>query len=211
MISAKNYSLLPDVKTLQMICKAISVLDAIICPEWEYRYYSYNSKWSDDEEFFEMRNGSGDHMLMLFSQKCSVINGFIQDAPQPDIQKVTADLPSVFEEFIFGEPVHSIGTTFCLWTTEPKSWHTGESGITDDHLQEMLHIFDGNPQTYINWATGYFEDSYKASGIPLETVTRIYNGEVLTKEMVLTIVGEPEDWDQLEEDLTEADYPYSFD
>ena len=41
------------------------------------------------------------------------------------------------------------------------------------------------------------------SGIPLNTVSKIYNGQTLTKEMILTIVEDVEDWDQLEADLNE--------
>ncbi len=74
----------------------------------------------------------------------------------------------------------------------------------------MLYIFDGKPQTYIDWATEYFEGSYKESGIPLATVSKIYNGETLTKDMVLSTVDELEDWEQLEKDLIEIDYPYNF-
>jgi len=75
----------------------------------------------------------------------------------------------------------------------------------------MLNIFDGQAQTYIDWATVYFEESYKESGIPLNTVTKIYSGETLTKAMVLSIIDELEDWDQLKADLKEIDYPFSFD
>ncbi|OIV39832.1 hypothetical protein [Flavobacterium johnsoniae] len=74
----------------------------------------------------------------------------------------------------------------------------------------MLNIFDGKPQTYIDCATEYFEESYKESGIPLDTVSKIYNGQILTKEMVLSIVDELEDWKQLENDLIEINYPYKF-
>ncbi|WP_267402114.1 MULTISPECIES: hypothetical protein [unclassified Chryseobacterium] len=211
MISTKNPSLLPSSQQLKNICKAISVLDAILSQEWEYRYYSYNNKWSDHEEFFEMRDGSGGQMLILFTHNGCVINGFAHEYSQPNKQKLTANLPQVFHEFIFGEPVNSIGTTFCLWTTHENHWQTGEIENNEDHSEEMLNIFDGNPKTYIDWATEYFEDSYKESGIPLETVTKIYNGEIVTKEMVLNLVDELEDWEQLENDLQEIGYPYRFD
>lgn len=210
MISTKNHISLPDRKTLQKICKAISVLDAIISQEWEYRYYSYNNKWADNEEFCEMRNGSGDQMLILFRQDGCVINGFAHEFEQQDKQKLTTNLPSIFDEFIFGEPVKTIGTTFCIWTTEEKNWQIGQIETYEDNSEEMLNIFDGNPQTYIDWATEYFEESYIDSGIPLDTVTQIYNGQILTKEMVLTIVKELEDWEQLKADLNEIDYPYNF-
>lgn len=211
MISTKNHTLLPDAHKLRSICKAISVLDAILSQEWEYRYYSYNNNWSDHEEFFEMRDGSGDQMLVLFTQNDCVINGFAHEYKQQDKQKLTENLPSIFNEFIFGEPVNSIGTTFCLWTTEQKYWHTGKLENVDDNSEEMLNIFDGDPQTYIDWATEYFEESYKESGIPLETVKKIYAGQILTKKMVLSIVDEVEDWEQLEADLNEIGYPYNFD
>lgn len=210
MISTNNLQNLPDRKTLQNVCKSISVLDAIISQEWQFRYYSYNSKWASNEEFLEMRNGEGDHMLVLFQQEGCVINGFAHEYYQENKENLTHNLPKQFDTFIFGEPVKSIGTTFCLWTTESKNWQTGFIKNYDDNSEEMLCIFDGNPQTYIDWATTYFEESYKESGIPYNTVSKIYKGEPLTKEMVLSIVEDLEDWEQLESDMKEIEYPYNF-
>jgi hypothetical protein len=210
MISTKNISSLPDRASLAKTCKAISVLDAIISQDWQFRYYSYNSKWADNEEFFEMRNGEGDQMLLLFLKDGCVINGFAHEYEQQNLDKLTHNLPSMFDEFIFGEPVKSIGTTFCIWTTDSKSWKVGQLENFNDNSEYMLKIFDGQPQTYIDWATEYFEDSYKESGIPLDTVTKIYEGQSLTKEMVLSIVDELEDWEQLEIDLMEINYPFDF-
>lgn len=201
---------LPDRKKIQTICKAISVLDAILSQEWEYRYYSYNNKWADKEEFCEMRDGSGNQMLILFRQDGCVINGFAHEYQQQEKENLTKNLPSIFNEFIFGEPVKTIGTTFCILTTEEQNWQTGTIENYKDNSEEMLSIFDGNPQTYIDWATDYFDGSFLESGIPLETVTEIYNGKTLTKEMVLAIVEEIEDWEQLEADLGEIGYPHHF-
>lgn len=206
MISTKDYSLLPDRKSLETICKAISVLDAIISQEWQYRYYSYNSEWDTDERCLQMRNGSGDEMHILFSEDGCAINGFAHEYDQQDKAKLTHNLPTIFNDFIFGEPVTSIGTTFCLWTTELKNWQIGQLERFEDNSEEMLNIFDGQPQTYIDWATDYFEES----GIPLHTVSKIYSGKPLTKEMVLSIVDKLEDWEQLEKDLMEINYPYDF-
>lgn len=206
MISTKNLNSLPDRKSLSKICKAISVLDAIFSQEWEYRYYSYNSKWDKDEECLQMRNGSGDEMHILFREDGCVINGFTHEKDVQDKVKLTQNSPEIFSEFIFGEPIKSIGTTFCLWTTELKNWQIGQIENFDDNSKEMLAIFDGQPQTYINWGTEYFE----INEIPLETVSKIYNGQTLTKKMVLSLVEELEDWEQLEKDLMEIDYPFTF-
>nr|WP_199002971.1 hypothetical protein [Flavobacterium sp. ASV13] len=210
MISTKNFSSLPNKNKLQQICKAISVLDAIICQEWEYRYYSYNSKWGEGEEFCEMRNGSGYLMNILFLDNKCVISGFAHEYQNNEKKEVIKNLPEIYTEFIFGEPVKSYGTTFCLWLNENNEWQTGNIKDYNDNSEEMLEIFDSNPQTYINWASEYFEESYKETGIPLETVTKIYEGETLTKEMILSIVNEIEDWELLESDLKEINYPYNF-
>ncbi len=210
MISTSNYSSLPDKLHLQKICKAISVLDAILSPEWEYRYYSYQSKWSDNEEFCEMRNGQGDHMLILFRKEGCVINGMTHEYYPRDKSKLTKGLPEFYNEFIFGEPVNSIGTTFCLWTVENSKWKIGELENFDDGSGEMLEIFDSNPQTYISWATDYYEGGFKVSEHTFEVVSNIYRENVLTKKMVLSLINNLEDWDKLKEDLKEINFPFQF-
>ena len=157
-----------------------------------------------------MRNGSGEEMHILFREDGCAINGFAHEYEKKDKAKLTHNVPSIFNEFYFGEPVTSIGTTFCLWTTEMKNWQVGQLENFEDNSEEMLSIFDGQPQTYIDWATEYFEESYKESGIPLDTVKKIYGGQTLTKEMVLSIVDELKDWEQLEKDMIEVGYPYEF-
>jgi hypothetical protein len=210
MISTQNLEALPDRKTLQNICKAISVMDAIISQKWECRYYSYNSKWNKNEECLQMRDGLGDELYVLFRAEGCVINGFAHEYHQADKKKLTYNLPTVFHDFIFGEPVESIGSTFCLWTTELKNWQVGQIENHENDSEELLNIFDGNPQTYIDWATENFEESIKGGGIPFDTANKIYQNQLLTKEMVLSIVDKVEDWKQLENDLNEIDYPYNL-
>lgn len=208
MISTKELQLLPDSNRLRDICKAMAVLDAILCQDWVYRYYSYNSDWSADEEFFEMRNGEGDQLLILFNNAGAVINGYSAETEQQKKEQLTHGLPETFQEFIFGEPVNSNGTTFCLWKTVDQEWKTGINTAADNHSEEMLSTLDGNPATYVKWATDYFKGSYHTTGIPLDTVTMIYNQEPLTKDMVLSLVDHLEDWEQLLDDLAEISYPH---
>jgi hypothetical protein len=90
MISTTNLALLPNKLHLRQICKAISVLDAILSPEWVDRYYSYQSKWSENEEFCEMRNGQGDDMMILFREEGCVINGMTHEYyPPPALVSAT--------------------------------------------------------------------------------------------------------------------------
>ena len=215
MISTKKLQNLPNKEKLQKICKSISVLDAIISQDWEYRYYSYNQKWGKDEELFEMRDGCGDQMLILFTKNGCVINGFAHELYDfeeslPSESELIKGIPDVFNDFILGEPVATIGTTFCIWTNENNQWQLGNIKHFKDGSDEMLSIFDGNPQTYIDFAIDYFEEDYLSTENAKNTVIKIYNHETLTREMVLSIVDELEDWAQLESDLKEIGYPYHF-
>ena len=208
MISTKELQLLPDCKPLQAACKAMAVLDAILSQDWVYRYHSYNCAWSEEEEFFEMRNGEGDQLLILFKAEGVVINGFSSSAEPPQKDEATSGLPEIFHEFIFGEPVNSAGTTFCVWKLTDGKWNTGMLVPDDNYSAELLSPLDGNPETYLHWALNYFKGSYREDGIPPELVAAIFNGELLTKEMILSVVEQLEDWDLLKEDLEEISYPY---
>jgi hypothetical protein len=58
------------------LSKALAMLDAILSPEWEYRYYSCNGKWAPGETMASMRNGSGDGYFILFNGHGAAIKGF---------------------------------------------------------------------------------------------------------------------------------------
>ncbi|WP_324671867.1 hypothetical protein [Hymenobacter sp. GOD-10R] len=210
MLSTLTHTALPDQAKLQAICKAVAVLDALNSPEYEYRYYSYNKDWAEGEEVFEMQDGEGDQMLILFRAQGCVINGYAFEYEETDKRQLTRGLPDVFDEFIFGEPVNSIGTTFCIWYTPKDKWQIGQLEIDEDGSENFLDIFDGNPQTYIDWASEYYDEDQEKPAPSLEAVTSVYQGKTLIKELALAIVPHVEDWQQLEKDLQEIGYPYDF-
>jgi len=211
MISTQNYTDLPDAASLQRLCKALAVLDAINSPEWEYRYYRYDTLWGEGEESFEMSDGEEDQMLILFRKEGCVINGYADGADQPDKAQVTRGLPEAFDEFVFGEPVSSIGTTFCLWYTPAHGWQTGVlDPDAEDSSEDLLFIFDGKPETYVEWATEYYDEDENKKPLDPAIVAQIYQGETLTKAMVLGLVNDVEDWALLETDLQEIGHPYDF-
>ncbi len=210
MISTQDFTALPDAATLQRLCQSLAVLDAINSPDPEYRYYTYNSDWDEQETVFEMNDGEGDQMLVLFRPEGCVINGFLAEYDQPDKSQVTRGLPDAFEEFIFGEPVNSIGTTFCLWYTPAHGWQTGIVESEDDGSEELLYIFDNNPETYAGWANEYYLDETEREPIETEAVAPIYQHQPLTKAAALAINNELDDWTQLATDLEGIGYAHEL-
>ena len=184
MISTKNLTAMPPVSKLHQLCKSLSALELIVSPEWQYRYYSYAPHWAEGEEVMEMRDGSGDEMLVLFNQAGCVINGIaheyfnLQDRI-PRIEDLTHGLPEAFEQFMFGEPVKSIYSTFCIWSADGETWQTGITTGEEDGSAEILDIFAGDPQQYVDFCADYYEQE-----VPLEVVTQVYAGEPITAEML---------------------------
>ena len=240
-VSTKNLELLPNGDDFQNLCKSISAIEAIICPEWEYRYFSYNKNWGDKEEVCEMRNGQGDQMLILFNQNGIVINGFAHESQmngwKSEIVKkkssflsnlfkskktekqliqniwkgVTKGLPKDFEEFIYGEPVKSIGTTFCIWQRDKSNnWQIGEVDFPIDDYgdgsADLLQLLDNNPKTYKIWAEEYYEEQFENFELDLKAVEAIYNHQKINKDIVGRINPEINNFEKLKSDLEEIGY-----
>jgi hypothetical protein len=244
-ISTQNLTKLPDIRTLQRLCKSLATLDAVICREWEYRYYSYDNAWDKDaqEECFSMRNGSGDEFRILFSPLGSIINGVAHESEmskwvekklspitfkekldsllgeqattlEQQIWKGVVDaVPAEFNSFVFGEPIKSTGTTFCIWRkTNDASWKIGDIQFPDndygDGSADLLYILDNKPATYKKWATEYYEEQFDEHDLKLSLVKHIYDSKPLTKAIALGLNPDIDDFENLKADLNEIGYEY---
>ncbi|MBX7163867.1 MAG: hypothetical protein K1X49_09230 [Saprospiraceae bacterium] len=244
-ISTKNISKIPDIEGLKKLCKALATLDTIICREWELRYYSYDKNWdtTKGEEYFSMRDGSGDEFQILFCKEGSVINGQAHESemcnwteveikPKTLKEKITNvfgkkeselvqtiwkgvvdDLPTEFHEFIFGEPVKSKGTTFCIWRKHNDiKWNIGNIEFPKDKYgdgsEDLIYILDNDPKTYRKWAMEYFDETFEEHKLDLELVQHIYDNKPLTKEIILKINPHLDDFQELKKELDEIGYRY---
>lgn len=150
--------------------QSLAMLDAILEAEWDYRYYSFNAKWSETEEMGSMRNGSGDDLFALFTSSGAFLRGFDHESPMsswlttppkvwPDVlEHVPAEFSGALNEPAF----HMEDTTFCIWClTRDSTWSKGSvafpSGEDPDGSQRMLSELDGQPETYQAFAKDYFE------------------------------------------------------
>ena len=194
MFSTRDLSLLPDINNLKLLSQALAMLDAILEPDWDMRYYSFNAHWETDEAMASMRDGSGDDYFILFNPTGAILKGFAHESMMSPYQStpprvwpgVLDNVPEIFSAFLL-EPAFTVSdTTFCIWRTQhDASWQQGNiqfpdavdpNGSADLHL---LAILDGNPQTYQQWAEGYYERL-----VNLSAVTQIYEHRPLSQEIV---------------------------
>lgn len=214
MVQKQTLASLPDVESLKRLSQSLAMLDAIMSPDWEDRYYSYNSKWSEGEMMASMRDGSGDEYFILFSSHGAIIKGFAHESPMspfadepPKVWRgVLENVPSEFQGFL-SEPAFEIeATTFCIWRKySDSSWQVGDidypEGDDPDGSEDLLSILDCKPKTYQNFAAEYFEED-----IPLVAVKHIYAHKPLTDDIISKLNPEVSK-DDLQDDIEEIGYP----
>ncbi|WP_255801070.1 hypothetical protein [Mycobacteroides abscessus] len=169
---------LPNLDVLQQRCRSVAMLDAILCPEWDNRRYSYTQDWGGGLSTAEIRNGSGDDCFIVFTPQGGFIRGFDHESPMSPWRAspptlwpgLTDGLPEVFAEFLT-EPAFALDGTFaatyCLWRQQhDPTWQTGpvtypehRSGVSTDGADQFLNEVLTNPNSlpYQRFARDYFE------------------------------------------------------
>src|SRR5262249_49133044 len=95
MISTRNLEALPDVAPLMRLLQAMAMLDAILEPDWQFRYYSFNARWAQNQMMAQCGNGQGDKFFALFNNHGAFIKGFAHESPMARIpsERFYRDLP----------------------------------------------------------------------------------------------------------------------
>jgi hypothetical protein len=190
------------------------MLDAILSPEWDYRYYSFNSKWGPGEMMASMRNGSGDEYFILFNEHGAAMKGFdhecIMSPWSSDDRRIWPGMydrvPPEFSSFL-NEPAFSMNdVTFCIWRLYGDSrWHSGieefPPGEDPDGSAWMLEMFGADPKQYKQFAFDYY-----STDLPLEAIEQLYKLEPLTEVVVRALNGALS-LDAIQADANEIGYP----
>lgn len=208
------FSQLPDIEALRRLCQSLAMLDAILSPQWEHRYFSFNAHWSENSMLFSLRNGAGDELFIGFNSAGAIVKGFDHESPMSSFANeelgvwpgVLDDVPLEFNEFLNDPAFEREATTFCLWRTlSDTSWQRGEIEFPDgddpDGSGFLLLMFDAKAQTYRDWAKDYYEQA-----IDLEAVAHIYAHKPLANEIVQRL-NPNLNLEEIEEDRREIGFP----
>ncbi len=226
MISTRDLSQLSEVHRFRQLLQSMAMLDAILCRNWQFRFYSFNSRWAEGEQMGSMRNGQGDDFFALFNEHGCFLKGFAHEAPMSPYRDdgsnrlwpgLVESVPAEFADCL-REPAFSMEeTTFCIWRRYgDSSWQRGEiafpPGPDPDGSEYLLSSLDGKPETYRTWAKWYFNKPF----LTVEMVRHIYEYRPLTNELVaaltLDVVLEDEENPHLEvadleDEIAEIGYP----
>ncbi|MFF7209367.1 hypothetical protein ACFZAU_02385 [Streptomyces sp. NPDC008238] len=212
--------LLPSIAELRDHCRALAMLEAILSPEWERRYHSFDAVWDADEEMASLRNGSGDEYAIVFSAAGAFIRGFDHESPVSPYGSedhepwpgVVDEVPEAFRAYVEepafcdeeGVPV----ATVCLWRGPgDDAWRHGSVDLPADredadgasYLFELLT--DRSPEAFRAFAEDYYEVP-----VDLDAVRHVKALRPLTAEVVATLNAEVT-LAQLAEDIEGIGYP----
>lgn len=206
--STRNPSLIPPPARLEPLCRSLATLDAIVCREWEDRYYSFNRRWDRKRghRMGSMRNGCGDDFFILFTAAGAAIKGYAHELSKPG--RPADGMFEGFPEAITGfldEPAFTMAnTSFCLWSTGGP-WSQGtvsaSPGDDPDGSELLLECLVDDPAPYLAFAEWYYELE-----LPSASVAAIYRQTPLT-ETLLASLNPDTSLADLAEDLDEIGYP----
>ena len=172
---------LPKPSALERLMKSLAVLDAIMSPEWEYRYYSYDVEWGVDENMGSVRNGSGDDVFVLFNKAGAFMKGFAHEyKSESSTDDFYKNVPNEFVEAAKEPAFTTDNVSYCFWCMlEDESWKYSVAPSTiDSNVFFMLEDLAGDPKTYVEFCKDYYEEN-----IDLDVVKAIYNHTPITENV----------------------------
>ncbi|WP_436777173.1 hypothetical protein [Yinghuangia sp. YIM S09857] len=208
---------LPAIAVVRDRSRALAMLDAIMSPDWESRYYSFDSRWAPGEELASMRNGSGDDYSIVFSAAGAFARGYDHESPMSRtsrpwrglVDAVPEDLVTQVTEPAFCDADGTLRATVCFWRESPDSaWHCGDvvppagAGPEADGAAWLFALLvDGRPEAYREFAEDYYETE-----IDLDAVRHVFALRPLTQDLVTRLNSEVS-LEDLADDQAEIGYP----
>ncbi|MFD3723677.1 hypothetical protein [Streptomyces sp. NPDC058671] len=216
---------LPGIEELRDHSRGLAMLEAVLSPEWERRYYSFDAHWSETEQLASMKDGQGGEYTIVLSPAGVFARVFDHESPLSPFGPladgrtwpgVLDGVPEAFREYLT-EPAFTDEdgihvTTACLWReTGDTAWHTGPvefTGVEDhedpDGAGRFLHLLTNRTaEAYAEWAADHYERP-----VDLVAVRHVLALRPLTPEIVAALDPELTLAD-LAEDADEIGYPGS--
>jgi hypothetical protein len=207
-----NPKSLPDLVSLRRRCQALAMLDAIVSPEWEDRYYSFNANWGEAEAMASMRNGSGDDWFILFGPFGAAIKGLDHETSiagdEVFASEVQRQVPQAFASFL-AEPAFGMDwLSYCYWRApEDTGWQKvihpdPVLSLSNDGSADYLALLFESAASYDEFATWYYELQ-----LPMDAIQSIYDHVPLDESLVRSLNPEIS-ITQVQEAAAEIGYPF---
>ncbi len=189
---------------LKKFLSAMAVLDVVMQAKEQAWLRLVNVSSIGNAYAFVIDNGSGDELVVIFTENGTLIKGFDHES---EYNQFAADeWDNAFFEYTFsGLPKEFAAlldedsrdnTTFCMWCMDDTDlWVQNEQEKTDEDDDDdeddedddggkdfLLGYIRKTPEEWCDWAKYYYETE-----IAPDVVKKAYNGEPLTEEDVVKL------------------------
>lgn len=181
---------LPAPPRLIQLSQALALLDAILCPEQQYRYYRFDPNWADGQQLASMDNGSGDEYSVVFVDGAVFVRGFDHESDLSPFTRNPVSLhPGIFDglparlQELAVEPAFQMEgvlmASLACWWEEGGPWRYGtpDSDSSDGSDWLLDQLLDDSPGAYVEYAKDYFEVD-----ADLAVVSSVFRGEPISLE-----------------------------
>ncbi len=182
---------------LKKYLNAMAVLDVVMTPKKQAWLRRVNVSSIGKAPAFVLDNGSGDDLVVIFTENGALIKGFDHES---EYNQFAADewddaffeytfsgLPEEFADLLDEDSRDN--TTFCMWCMDDSDmWVQNEQEINDENEDDdagkdfLLGFIRKTPEEWCDWAKDYYETE-----IASDVVKKVYNGEPLTEEDVVKL------------------------
>ena len=183
---------LPHPRLLGQRAMALALLDAIICPEIEYRYFTYDPLFAPGQHVAAMKNGEGDHWYLHLSGAGAILKGHVQDLPRGESRAMAlqaqAAVPEDFAALLHEPAFMMDSVSFCYWRraadlgwdklAHPDARLQHRYDGSEDYLSILLAPAD----CYYEYAADYFECEP-----PLASIEQLYAHAPLSAAVVKSL------------------------
>lgn len=215
---------LPTPEAIYKISQSLAMLDAILDPQGEFRYFTFDQYWGEQQAMAAMRDGEGSHYFILFGKneaatqpavtfaigklydkalKSQGLTAKLDIELLKDIDKANkALLQSFLDETAFDNDDASL---YFYQFNDSPTW----SALPEMTDIPFLGFLANQEAAYAPWASDYHEavdDEHSEVEIDAEVVAAIFAHQPLNKEMIYRL-NPLVNLEQLVEDILDIGYP----
>lgn len=205
---------LPTPETLYKTCQSLAMLDAILDPAGNFRYFGFDQYWDDQQAMAEMRDGDGSHYFIMISNRQKDARPFAigklfaksltQTASAPNITTIANNAP--LQDFLDEDAFkHDQANLYFHQLAHESTW----SAIPAMANMPFLGFLSHQEAAYIPWARDYYQPDFEPDSeitIDEQIVADIFAHKPLNKDMVQRL-NPLVNIAQLVEDILDIGYP----
>lgn len=193
--------MLPHPDEIRQKLQSLAMLDAIVMPDWELRYFSFNSQWSPGEMMGSLRDGEGSEFFFLFNETGVAAKIYCKDysLEADTAAAMLGGIPLDFSSFL-NEAAFNLDVATCyLWRRkEDHSWSVAPRDIVE--IPFLAFVYDwGN--YYLNWSASYYE-----LGLNVNSIEAILRHQPLTENLIKSLNPDAE-LEAIVADANQIGYP----